>query len=632
MCGIVGSVNISHSLDLEVIGHRGPDDRGVYEDKNLRLGHVRLSIQDLSERGHQPFISQDGRYVIIFNGEIYNHWEIRETLEKKGYVFISTSDTETILIGFIEYGVDIIPKLNGIFAFCIYDKEAEKIIVARDRMGVKPLYFFKRGNAFGFASEMKALLKMYPDPSEIDREALVDYVRFLWSPGEKTPVVGITKLLQGRYIVIPINNVGKSRIIQYYKSGFSSSYIKDSEVEVVDKLDTLLCSAVERQLLSDVPVGFFLSGGLDSSLLVAMAKKINPERKLQGFTIETELEHKADTGDLFYAKQVAEYLGVELEIVTANVEIVKDFDSMIFHLDEPLADPAALNVLNISRRARKMGYKVLIGGTAGDDLFSGYRRHQLLRYEGYLNALPKSLRTLALLLSGGINTSHPRLRRLKKVLDSLSYDRQDRLFAYFEWLNNKAARSLFTGIEEGRTNADPFHYFRQLLAEIPDERDVLNQMLHLEQNTFLVDHNLNYTDKMGMAVGVEIRVPFLDNDVVDFSFRIPPELKMKGRETKYILKKVAERYLPKEVIYRQKTGFGAPVRKWITEDLQEMIDERLLSSKANQRSVFNPSAVVDLIKQNKTRKIDASYSIWALLAIESWCGQFLEKNVNGAGG
>ncbi len=624
MCGIVGSVNISHSLDLDVIGHRGPDDRGFYEDKNLKLGHVRLSILDLSERGHQPFISQDGRYVIIFNGEIYNHWEIRETLIKKGYEFLSTSDTETILIGFIEYGVDIIPMLNGIFAFCIYDKDAEKVVVARDRMGVKPLYYFKQGEAFGFASELKALLEMFPGPLEIDSDALVDYVRFLWSPGEKTPVVGITKLLQGRYAEIPINSVEDFRIIQYYKSGFSSFYSPDSENEVINKLDRLLCTAVERQLLSDVPVGFFLSGGLDSSLLVAIAKRINPDRKLQGFTIKTELEHKADTGDLFYAWKVADYLGVELETVKADVEILKDFDSMIFHLDEPLADPAALNVLNISRRAREMGYKVLIGGTAGDDLFSGYRRHQMLRYERYLHALPKPLRKLALLLSGRIKTSDPRLRRAKKVLDSLVYEGQDRLFSYFEWLNNDSARALFLN-KDGK-NTDPFRYFRQLLAEIPDERDVLNQMLHLEQNTFLVDHNLNYTDKMGMAVGVEIRVPYLDNDLVDFSFRIPPELKMKEGETKYILKKVAERYLPGDVIYREKTGFGAPVRKWITQDLQEMINDRLLTPKADRRNIFNPKAVANLISESKARKIDASYSIWALLAIQSWLDQFLERN------
>jgi asparagine synthase (glutamine-hydrolysing) len=625
MCGIVGTVNAVNSFNLNSIKHRGPDDKGVFEEGNVKLGHVRLSIQDLSERGHQPFVSQDGKYLIIFNGEIYNHWELRADLEKAGHTFVSTSDTETVLIGYMVYGVDIIPKLNGIFAFGIFEKQTGKLVVARDRFGVKPLYYFLDKKSFGFTSELKALLDCVPKPVHIDEESLFNYIRFLWSPGEGTPIKEIKKLLPGRYITINVNDLSSARVVQYYKSGFSSAYIKKSENEIIDTLENYLREAVKRQLLSDVPVGFFLSGGLDSSILVAIAKKIEPAKKLQCFTIEAVQEHAANTDDLAYAKKVANYLDVDLEIVKADVEIVKDFDKMIFHLDEPQADAAPLNVLNISRRAREMGYKVLIGGTAGDDIFSGYRRHQALRYESVLKNIPLPIKKLLLKVSQGTDTMNPKFRRIKKVLNTLAYDDDVRMYSYFEWLSNENTMDLFTDkLKDTLQHKDPFWYFKHLLSEIPEERNKLNQLLHLEMNSFLVDHNLNYTDKMGMAVGVEIRVPFLDNDLVDFSFRIPPELKMKGNETKYILKKVAERYLPHDVIYRDKTGFGAPVRKWITEDLDDMIHARLSQNKIRERGIFDPGKVRDLIQKNKEHKIDASYSIWALLAIESWLQQFYD--------
>ncbi|MEJ0034110.1 MAG: asparagine synthase (glutamine-hydrolyzing) [Bacteroidota bacterium] len=628
MCGIVGLINSEESLTLDAIQHRGPDDKGSYIEGNVKLGQTRLSIQDLSSRGHQPYISDDQNYVLIYNGEIYNHWDIRKGLEQKGYSFTSTSDTETILKGYIEFGVGVIPMLNGIFAFCLYDKRAGKLIVARDRFGVKPLYYYFQGNSFGFASELKALIEITPGPLELDIEALSNYVRFLWSPGEATPVKQIHKLLQGRYIEIDLDRVSEAKFVQYYKSGLNSEYSKEPENVLVDKLEEHLVNAVRRQLLSDVPVGFFLSGGLDSSLLVAIARKLMPDKKLQCFTIEAPLEHSADTGDLRYAKLVAEHLGVNLEIVRADVSILRDFDKMIFHLDEPLADPAALNVLNISRRAREMGYTVLIGGTAGDDLFSGYRRHQALRFDKVLNTIPQFIRPSLRRLFAGVQASNPKVRRIKKMVESLSYSNTDRMFGYFEWLHNSVVRAMLK--DPNKFPTDPFAYFRKLLAEIPREHSRLNQLLHLEMNTFLVDHNLNYTDKMGMAVAVEIRVPFLDNDLVDFSFTVPPDLKLKGNETKYLLKKVAERYLPNEVIYRDKTGFGAPVRKWVVEDLQGMINERLSKERINARGIFNAEKVQELIHQNQAQTIDASYSVWALLAIESWLEQFVDNNTKGA--
>lgn len=625
MCGILGFINIKENLDLEDIKHRGPDDSGIYSDLNLQLGHVRLSIQDLSSNAHQPFISENEDFVIIFNGEIYNHWNIRSLLEKKGYKFKSTSDTETILTGYIEYGSDIIYKLNGIFAFAIYDKKKRKLIIARDRFGVKPLYYFQYKNKFAFSSELKALHKYYPDNLCVDINALSNYLRFLWSPGERTPFKEIQKLLPGRYMEINLSSPEERDSVQYFRSGFNSKYSNKREDELIEELDNHLQNSVKRQLLSDTPVGFFLSGGLDSSLLVAIARKLNPDKRIQCFTIDTEAfsESEGFSDDLFYAKQIASILNVDLEIVGAEFNIIKNFDEMIWHLDEPQADPAPLNVQNISRRAKSMGYKVLIGGTGGDDVFSGYRRHQVLQYNKYFKAIPSIFKPFLIEMADKLDTTKSTNRRIKKLVTSFKYSEDERPFSFFEWLEWKEILQLFN--EDFRKillDADPFGDFKKILSDIPNEKNQLNQMLHLEMNSFLVDHNLNYTDKMGMAEGVEIRVPYLDNDLVEFSYIIPPELKLKGKETKYILKKVAERYLPKEVIYRSKSGFGAPVRKWITEDMDQMINKRLSEDNTFINKIFDHERVKNLIQKNKAGVIDASYIIWALLAIDSWMMQF----------
>lgn len=626
MCGILGKVNSGRELELQSIKHRGPDSSGLFVESNICLGHVRLSIQDLSEQGAQPFYSDDRRFVIIYNGEIYNHQELKNELVDLGYYFNSTSDTETVLKAYIHWGVKAFSKLNGIFAFSIYDREKKKLVIVRDRFGIKPLYYQKEGNQLIFSSELKGVKETSHLSKELNYNGLANYIRFLWSPGMDTPIVGVKKLLPAHYLEVDTN---KSTIVieekSFYKSGFTGIY-NSNESKIIDELERLLITSVERQLLSDVPVGFFLSGGLDSSLIVAIAKRLRPEEKLQCFTIDTSEFGKKEgfSNDLEYAKKVAEYLDVNLEVVEAKPDILKDFDKMIWHLDEPQADSAPLNVLNISERAREMGYKVLLGGSGGDDVFSGYRRHQALKYERIFKMIPQSLLNIGALIGIALPPKTATLRRVKKLTSNLSYSNTERLIGYFEWLTWKDAYKLFTPeISKKLKTQDPFKYFKQKLEEIPNEKSDLNRMLHLEMATFLVDHNFNYTDKMGMAAGVEIRVPFLDNELVSFSYSIHPDLKLKGSETKYILKKVAERYLPHDVIYRSKAGFGAPVREWITSELKAEISEKLSPSRLDRQGIFNSQAVTKLINDNQDGKIDASYSIWALLAIQSWIDQFL---------
>lgn len=631
MCGISGFVNVPVVSDdfIEITSHRGPDDKGVYRYANLVFGHNRLAIQDLSPNGHQPFISKDGKFVLVFNGEIYNHWEIREELVKLKYEFFSQSDTETLLNGFIQYGKDILNKLNGIFSFVIFDKEKNELFMARDQFGVKPFYYYHQGDCFAFASEFKAFWQFETIDKVIDKTNFASYLNFLWSPGENIPFKKIKKLLPGHFIQFNLNAI-RVEPEKYYEIPFYGKYLTVSEETLINQLDQHLQLAVQRQMLSDVEVGFFLSGGLDSSLMVAIAKKLYPEKKLQTFTIKTDIKEGNDgfADDLEYARKVANFLHVDLEIVDAKIDILKDFDKMIWHLEEPQADPAPLNVLNICDRASQMGFKVLIGGTAGDDLFSGYRRHQALNFERYFDNTPLLLKKVLRFLIKGIPNFNVTTRRIKKLSLDIHKTKIDRLVGFYSWLPFELLSALFTDeVREQIIKNKPGNYLIGLLSNIPQEKNWLNRMLYWELRSFLVDHNLNYTDKMSMAVGVEVRVPFLDKELVEFSTTIPPNLKLKGNETKYILKKVAERYLPKEVIYRPKTGFGAPIREWIKNDLDEMIHERLSSEKIKARGIFNEKIVWKLIHENKKGKIDASYSILSLLAIESWMLQFVDKKI-----
>jgi asparagine synthase (glutamine-hydrolysing) len=628
MCGIVGLISKdSKSKIIECslsIAHRGPDDQGNYFDGDLALAHRRLSIQDVSQSGHQPMASYDENYIIIFNGEIYNHWEIRNELEPK-YKFNSKTDTETILYGFIEYGKDILKKLNGIFAFAIFNKQTKELFIARDHFGVKPLYYYCDNNLFWFSSEIKSILPLNFD-KELDLEAIENYLTFLYSPGEKTPYKKVLKLLPGHFISLNINNYESFTISKYYDIPFDNSRFNKNEEELIEELENLLTRAIERQLLSDVPVGFFLSGGLDSSCIVALAKKLHPDKKFNCYTINTNEGQDMEDGfsnDLHYARLVAKHLDVNLIEVESNVDIVNDFDKMIYHLDEPQADPAPLSVLQICSKAREDGLIVLLGGAAGDDLFSGYRRHQALQIEKYIKITPLFLRKFIKYIIFSLNKTV--VRRLRKLVINIDKSQIDRILGYFSWINSDVLKDIFSKKNQNfNREYNPLNFLKESLKNIPKEKDLLNQMLYLEMKYFLTDHNLNYTDKMSMATGVEVRVPFLDKELVEFSLKIPTNLKMKGITTKYILKKVMEKYLPHEVIYRSKSGFGAPIRKWIIEDMDQTIQKYLSKRNIEKRNIFDFEEIQKLIADNKKGTIDASYTIWTLLSIESWMQQFYD--------
>lgn len=628
MCGIVGGINISPSEQLlDSIAHRGPDDRGLYEYNNVFLGHTRLSILDLSEAGHQPMFSEDGDIVIIFNGEIYNHLDLRRELPST-IRFKSTSDTETILYGYMHWGIQVLNKLNGIFAFAILDKKKNKLLLARDHFGVKPFYYYHSGNQLIFGSEIKSFTKIPAFDKTLNYRAIVNYINFLWCPGEMTPFAKTHKLLPGHFIEIDLARTQLSlNPVKFYDVPMNGDYQWTNEQEAMAMLEQKLVKAVERQLLADVPLGFFLSGGLDSSAIVAIAAKHISNKDIQCYTIDTgEGDYEGFANDLPYAHKVAKHLGVKLHTIQAKPDIVKDFDKVIYHLDEPQADAAPINVLNICAAARAQGIKVLLGGTAGDDIFSGYRSHQALYYEKYFKYIPTFVGAGIKGALAASKVSSPTVRRLRKLTSNLDKSLEDRMYGYAEWISLSTNKGLFSAeVYPSIADFEPKDYYFNLLGNIPKEKSPLNQKLYWELKGFLPDHNLNYTDKLSMAVGVETRVPFLDVELVDFSTKIHPDLKMKGTTTKYLLKKLMEKYLPHDIIYRPKTGFGAPVRDWICKDLREKVQDELSVDAIKRRGIFNPNAVTKLIADNQSGSIDASYTIWSLLAIESWMRQFVDE-------
>lgn len=630
MCGIVGYSGVCPPGILEeslrLIAHRGPDDSGIFKDEaaQVGLGHTRLSIIDLSPLGHQPMFSPDKRVALVFNGEIYNYRELRAELEQQGVLFVSHSDTEVLLQLYLRYGENMLERLNGIFAFAFWDAEQQRLFIARDRFGVKPLYIAQSANGVAFASEIKALMPLMPGPLQIDEQSIDRYLNYLWCPGEGTPVKAIRKLLPGQAMYVHAGKVDR----QWTWSQLPTVHAPKqnmTENEAVQGTLTHLRQAVQRQMVADVPVGAFLSGGLDSSAIVALAREQVPN--IQCFTIEAQ--GKLDDGavdDLPYARQVAKHLGVALHVVQINADsMAADLEQMVWQLDEPLADPACLNVLYISQLARRNGIKVLLSGSGGDDLFSGYRRHLALNYEHLWQWLPLNVRQ-------GMSNAANRLdqrkafgRRVSRALAAATFDGDARTASYFSWAARDDLLPLYSADFKSALVQATEKPILDFLSEIPQSVSKLDRMLAVEQRFFLADHNLIYTDKMSMACGVEARVPFLDNDLVEFAAKIPSQFKQRGSISKWVLKKAMEPYLPHGVIYRPKTGFGAPLRRWMLHDLRDTLGEVLSESSISKRGLFDAMAVQKLLAENDRGLKDASYTLFSLMCIEIWCRKFIDS-------
>ena len=632
MCGVLGFSGTfdaaAISAGLRSIAHRGPDDSGQFIDSasGIGLGHVRLSILDLSSLGHQPMTSPDGRVVIVFNGEIYNFRELRTELEASGYRFRSQTDTEVLLNLYLAEGETMLSRLNGIFAFALWDSRNKSLFLARDALGVKPLYYAATDRGVAFSSEIKSLVHLAPEVRELDAVALHRYLSFLWCPGEGTPLKAVRKLSPGEAMWVREGRIQRQWMwyrLPVFRGVAADLEEKDALSGVVDHLQR----AVRRQMVADVPVGAFLSGGLDSSAIVAFAREQIPD--LQCFSIEAVGgQEQGATDDLPYARRVAKHLGVGLEVVKIDAaRMAGDLENMVALLDEPLADPAPLNVLYISKLAREQGVKVLLSGAGGDDLFSGYRRHRALQLERYWRWLPRNARLLLEKASAGLDQRRAINRRLARLFSGAGLNGDERLANYFLWSKEADLLALYTPEFRAQLSGSAVCApLLEFLRPLPGQAAPLERMLALEQRFFLADHNLLYTDKMSMAAGVEIRVPFLDLELVEFASRIPSGLKQRGSTGKWILKKAMEPFLPHDIIYRPKTGFGAPLRRWMRKELRPLLGDLLSVAALKRRGLFDPAAVQRLIVANDAGKVDASYTLLSLLCMEIWCRSFLDRS------
>ena len=570
--------------------------------------------------------SSDEKVVLVFNGEIYNYRELRVELEDKDFIFHGNSDTEVLLNLYLAEGEDMLHRLNGIFAFAMWDGRNKSLFIARDGLGVKPLYYSATSRGVAFASEIKGLLPMVPEARELDVVSLHRYLSFLWCPGEGTPLKAVRKLLPGEAMVIREGKIERKWI--WYQlpiiRGLRSDL--DEEASLAGTVSHLR-QAVHRQMVADVPVGAFLSGGLDSSAVVAFARELNPD--IHCFTIEAAGgQEEGATDDLPYARRVAKHLGVPLDVVGIEAHrMAGDLERMVIQLDEPLADPAPLNVLYISQLAREQGMKVLLSGVGGDDLFTGYRRHQAIQAEWLWSWLPAFCRNGLDRAAASLDQRRAWARRLTKLFNGAGLEGDARLANYFAWARESDLLGLYSdGFREQLGSAVAASPMLDFLKPLPAEIQALDRMLALEQRFFLTDHNLTYTDKMSMAAGVEVRVPFLDTELVEFAQRIPLHLKQRGHVGKWILKKAMKPYLPRDVIYRPKTGFGAPLRRWMRHDLRELLGDLLSTASLNKRGLFNPQAVQGLMAANDAGKVDANYTLFSLLCIEIWCRSFLDTS------
>jgi len=632
MCGICGKYSPAgvHRAELAhmaaSIAHRGPDDEGFYLNGPIGLGNRRLSIIDLPG-GRQPISNENQTIRVVYNGEIYNYKPLRQILEKRGHIFRTQTDTEVIVHLYEEFGEQCVDKLKGMFAFAIWDAPQQKLVLARDRLGQKPLFYAQEGDEFLFASEVKAILAVSEQPREIDYQAIHHYLSLRFIPSPHTMFRHIKKLPPGHILVY---QGGKIAISRYWQLSFREKLAQPEAALIADLRDKLR-QTIQAHLISDVPVGAFLSGGLDSSMIVAiMANDL--KASFQTFAVGVK---EQDFNELPYAKMVAErYDTCHIErYVEAN--LIQLLPRMIWHLDEP-SDPISACMFQAAELASRH-VKVVLGGDGGDELFAGFDRYLGFSYIDYYALLPKPIRQK---LIGPLLKRMPDSFTYKSITQKLRWVHQLSLLSdpgqryaeatSFFRFNHQDKQALYSGdlwSQVGYLDSAEVivEHFNQT-----DSDDPLDKMLYADFLTRLPEHSLMLTDRMTMAHGLEARSPFLDHELVEMMAMAPSSLKIRGRELKYILRQLAADYLPPPIVARPKQGFMFPVAYWFRNELHPFIKQVLLHSHFVKTGIFRQEEVIRLLETHRRNRVDNHVRLWMLLNLEVWYQIYIEQSDLGA--
>lgn len=627
MCGIAGFIgfpkNIQYAeLANEIQKHRGPDSQAVWSNEFLSFAHQRLSIIDLSDRSDQPLVKNE--FIIVYNGEVYNYEKLKEKY-LSDVIFTTDSDTEVVLEMYMRFGAKALDYFIGMFSFVIYNKKENKIFGARDHFGIKPFYFYHNSSQFAFASELKTLAKLLPHNKKINKKSLIASLNYLWIPGNDSIFEEFNKLPPAHYFNLDIN----TSEIEFHKYwNLPVTIHNKNEKEIIEELAFEFEDSVKRHMVADVPVSSFLSGGLDSSMISVAAKKMNDN--LSTYTIGTSKQDKKIESmpeDEKYARYLAELNNFDHNEIVINSNITKMLPQMVKSLDEPIGDPAALNTYLICNAAKEKGVKVLLSGMGADEIFCGYRRQKALLLSKKYKKLPKLLRKLIKnlvdILPVKVFGYGLRLARWSKKFISFAEMPDEEAYRMsYSYYNKTELTQLLK--ENSAQIVDSIYNDHKSLFNSNYDNDLVNKMCFTDINMFMNGLNLTYTDRSSMAASVEVRVPFIDKKLITKGMSIPGKYKFKNRESKYILKKIAEKLLPLKIIYRPKASFGAPIRSWISNDLKHLVDECLSKTQIEKRGLFNFDFVIKMIEDDRKGIVDNAYKIYQLLTIELWFKEYID--------
>jgi asparagine synthase (glutamine-hydrolysing) len=602
---------------LPAIEHRGPDDEGTFVDDAVALGSRRLSIIDLPG-GSQPITNEDETVVIVFNGEIYNYRELRAGLLRRGHSLRSASDTEVIVHLYEDLGEDCVRELDGMFAFALWDARKGRLLLVRDRLGIKPLYYATGPDRVVFASEIKALLQHPSVAARLDLPALGNFLSLKYVPAPQTMFEGITALPPGHML-----SCGPSGIALrcYWDVSYRREGPAASEHDYAEQLVDLLRASVHSQLVSDVPFGAFLSGGVDSSTVVALMSQFL-EQPVKTFAVGYAGDG-AEASELPYARMVAERYGTDHhEVLITPRDFIDQAEKVVWHLDQPIADDACLANYMVARLARRH-VKMVLTGEGGDELFAGYARYVGERFAPAFKLLPRGALSLLLRASGRL----PLLRRPKLALYALSQrDDLHRMTAWFPLFNTDMRAELATGgLELALEGRSADEVFGAQLAR-SDAGDALSRMLYVDTKLWLPDDLLARGDKMSMAASLEARVPLLDHRLVEFAAQLPPNMKVRRLARKYLLKRVAREWLPPAIIERPKQGFPVPISLWFRREAREFLRDNLSESAVRARGLFEPAYVRQLLERHDSGHSDHGSLLWGLLSVELWHQLYIDKD------